>query len=106
MKMNKWKAGDKQSFDRRQMEKSSSSPKFKGLSEIKTERSVLQKKHVEEKKLKRGGKIMLLRYSLKPLECMKYIPLIFWTELKFSFFLTLLQAMLPALVRHQNISPL
>lgn len=54
----------------------------------------------------RGGKLMLLRYSLKPLEYMNYLPLIFWTEHKFSLLLILLQAMLPSLVRHQNVIPL
>lgn len=106
MQKNKWKAGNKQSFDTRQMEKPSSSAKFKGFAEFKTERSVLQTGMWKKKSRMRGRKLMLLSYSLKPLECMNYILLIFWTQLKFSFFLTLLQAMLPALVRHQNINPL
>lgn len=50
MQRNKWKAGDKQFFDRRQMEKSSSSAKFKGFAEFKTERSTFQKGKWKEKK--------------------------------------------------------
>lgn len=90
--------------NRKQMEKPSSSAKFKGFAEFKTERSELQKGMWKKKSWTRGWKLML-KYLLKPLECMNYMPLIFWTEFKLSIFLTLLQAMLPALVILQNIKP-